>query len=260
MKWVSPTCSIAVNTFREAMRAKLLWAVVLISCLALATVTLLGMVTIGDQIKVLRDFGLTIMSLASVGYASIVGATLLEKELAKKTVFNILSRPVPRWNFITGKFLGLWITVVTVAATIGCIVAVIAAILGDNSVVAISSGFFFIALEGLILAACVLFFSTILVTPSLAGLLTLAAFIVGRSSEYLLRFIERGEFSGIGRLLIQGIYWSIPNFAFLNVSDQITFGTAIEIEMIFKSIVYSVSYSVTLLLLASILFERRDFN
>ena len=260
MNSLHATLCIALTTFREAIRAKLLVVVLLISFMLIATVTLFGMVTIGDQIQVLRDFGLTTMSLATVGYASIVGATLLEKELQKKTVFNILSKPVARWNFIFGKFLGLWITVVLVGATVAAIVIGVATLLGDPSFVPIMSGFLFISQEGLLLAACVLFFSTILVTPSLAGILTLATFIVGRSSEYLLRFIEKAEITGVAKYVVEVIYWGIPNFAFLNVADYITFGGAIGAEFVVKSIVYSLSYSSALLLIASIIFERKDFN
>jgi ABC-type transport system involved in multi-copper enzyme maturation permease subunit len=251
---------IALTTFREAMRAKLLLIVLLISCMLIGTVTLFGMVTIGDQIQVLRDFGLTTMSLATVGYISIVGATLLEKELQKKTIFNILSKPVARWNFIFGKFLGLWITVLVVGASVAAITVGISTLFGDSSLKSVLIGLFFIALEGLLLAACVLFFSTILVTPSLAGILTLATFIVGRSSEYLLRFIEKAEITGISKYIVELIYWSIPNFAFLNVADYITFGSTLGVEFVVKSIVYSVGYSGALVIVASIIFERRDFN
>lgn len=260
MNSLHATFCIAFTTFREAIRAKLLVVVLLISFMLIGTVTLFGMVTIGDQIQVVRDFGLTTMSLATVGYASIVGATLLEKELQKRTIFNILSRPVARWNFIFGKFLGLWITAVLVATSVAAMTISIASLFGDSSFLPILHGLFFISLEGLLLAACVLFFSTILVTPSLAGMLTLAAFIVGRSSEYLLRFIEKAEITGVSKYVIEVVYWGIPNFSLLNVADYITFGGTIGAEFVVKSVVYSLSYSGALLLIASIIFERRDFN
>ena len=252
--------AIALNTFREAIRAKLLIVVLLLSLSLLGVVTLFGMVTIGDQIKVLKDFGLATMSLTTVGFGAIAGATLLDKEIQRKTIYNILSKSVHRWQFLVGKFFGLYLTLITVATVVAIVVTVTAYALGAQDLWRLSIALLYVTLEGAIVAACVLFFSTIVVTPSLTGLFTFAVFVAGRSSGYLLVLAEKSGDVGVTKEILTALYWLLPNFALLNVADYITFGISISAAYTWKCVLYSFSYAALLLLLAAMIFERRDLK
>lgn len=252
--------AIALNTFREAIRAKLLIVVLVLSFSLLGVVTLFGMVTIGDQIKVLKDFGLATMSLTTVGFGAIAGATLLDKEIQRKTIYNILSKSVHRWQFLVGKFFGLYITLITVAAIVAVVVTLTAYALGAQDLWRITIALLYVALEGAIIAACVLFFSTIVVTPSLTGLFTFAVFVAGRSSGYLLILAEKSGDVGVTKEILTALYWLLPNFALLNMADFITFGAPISAAYTCKCALYSFSYAALLLLLAAMIFERRDLK
>jgi ABC-type transport system involved in multi-copper enzyme maturation permease subunit len=252
--------AIALNTFREAIRAKLLIVILLLSLSLLGIVTLFGMVTIGDQIKVLKDFGLATMSLTTVGFGAIAGATLLDKELQRKTVYNILSKSVHRWQFLVGKFFGLYFTMITVAAIVALVVALAAYILGAQEIWRLLIALLYVSLEGALVAACVLFFSTIVVTPSLTGLFTVAVFIAGRSSGYLLALAEKSGDVGVTKEILTTLYWLLPNFALLNIADYITFGAPVSIAYTGKCLLYSFSYATVLLFLSTIIFEKRDLQ
>ena len=96
----SPSLIIALNTFRELVRGKTLYGVIFTSAIIVAISALFGSVSVGDQLLVVKDFGLFSVSFSAVVFAVITGASLLHKELERKTVFNILSKPVNRSEFV----------------------------------------------------------------------------------------------------------------------------------------------------------------
>jgi ABC-type transport system involved in multi-copper enzyme maturation permease subunit len=95
--------AIAINTMREAIRNKLLYSILLFAVLVVAVAALFGSVSIGDQMKFVKDFSLMSVSLFGVAIAVMLGVSMLNKELGRKTIYNILSKPVARWEFIVGK-------------------------------------------------------------------------------------------------------------------------------------------------------------
>ena len=103
--------AIALNTFREAVRNKILYSVLAFAVLLVAISALFGSVTIGETQRVIKDFGLFALSFFGAISTIICGVSLLNKELKQKTIHNIISKPVARWEFIVGKYLGLSLTV-----------------------------------------------------------------------------------------------------------------------------------------------------
>jgi ABC-type transport system involved in multi-copper enzyme maturation permease subunit len=251
---------ISMSTFREAIRGSVLLATVFISIALIIIMLCFGLVTIGDQVRVLKDFGLAATSLASVAYAAISGAALLEKEIARKTIFNVLSKSVSRWHFIVGKFLGMFLTASSLTCIVGTVVTSLAWAIEGKFDPLLLIGLCFQIFEISIICAATVFFSTIVVTPILAGFLTFGLFLAGRSSEFFLYFVERGEVTGPGRLTLKALYYGLPNLAQLNIADAITFGDSPSLQQFLLSLTYSISYSCLLVLLSCILFERRDFN
>ena len=111
--------SIALNTFREAVRNKILYSVVFFAALVVGAAALFGRVTMGDPVKVIKDFGLFSLSFFGAVITIITGVTLLGKEIKHKTVYNIISKPVDRWQFIVGKYFGLFFTVASLVTLMG---------------------------------------------------------------------------------------------------------------------------------------------
>lgn len=253
---------IALNTFRESIRSKILYSVFLFAILLLLASTFFGTVTIGDQIKVIKDFGLFGISLFSVAYVVIAGATLLQKELAKKTIYNILGKSVQRSEFIVGKYLGLLSTAIllTLVMSLGLLAYLY---LFENKLdFLILYAAAYLIFELIIVCAASIFFSAIVVTPVLAGLFTFGIFLAGRSSQYLSYFIEQEGLQSYAEKFLKVVHYSLPNLDKLNVINDVVYMnlSMVSPEKIIWSSIYAVSYAAILLTIATIIFNRREFN
>jgi ABC-type transport system involved in multi-copper enzyme maturation permease subunit len=251
--------AVALNTFREAVRNKILYSLVFFAALVVAIAAVFGSVSIGDQMKFIKDFGLMSISLFGMVIAIVLGVNLLNNELGKKTILNILSKPVARSEFISGKFLGLFATLTLVVGlmSVGLIGFLM---LFEGRIdwgLGLASGT--TLLELMVVIAFALFFSAIVVTPTLAGLFTAAMFVVGRSSGYLRYFFGKDYPHSI-RALAQGLYWVVPHLDRFNIADQVVYGDQVDVEHLVAIFAYAVSYSMVLLLLAIALFSRREFT
>ena len=250
--------AIAINTMREAIRNKVLYSILFFAVLMVAVSAVFGAASIGDQMKFVKDFSLMSISLFGVIIAVVLGVSMLHKELGKKTIFNILSKPVPRWQFIAGKFCGLLVTLMLVVLLMSSgLIAFLAAFEGQ-----IDWGLLLAAgmslLELMVLIAVALLFSSIVVTPTLAGLFTAAAFIAGRS-VYLLDHFFTDEYSGVVRHLTTMLYWILPHLDRLNIADNIVYGTYFDPSYYLAAFAYAVAYAGAVLLVSAAIFSRREF-
>jgi ABC-type transport system involved in multi-copper enzyme maturation permease subunit len=223
-----------------------------------AVAAVFGAASIGDQTKYMKDFSLMSVSLFGVIIAIVLGVNLLHQELGRKTIFNILSKPVARWQFMVGKFLGLLATLVVIvgvmsAGVVGCFVWLTGAL--DWGLVIAS---FATLLEIMVVIAVALFFSSLVVTPALAGMFTAATFVAGRSATYLLYFL-RGEHPPGVEVLARALYWALPRLDRFPVADQIVYGVLPEPSYLAVLVAYAAAYTGLLLLLSIGLFSRREF-
>lgn len=252
---------IAINTFRESVRSKLLYSVLFFAAMMVAISALFGSVTIGDQVKVIKDFGLFAISFFSVAYAVISGATLLHKELSRKTVYNILAKPVPRAEFLCGKYCGMLITVALMIGLMTAALLVFCFFFEQRIDWLLPQAAVFIVLQLLIVCACTIFFSAIVVTPMLSGAFAFGIFLAGRSSEYVLHLIERlPAEGGLLRPLLHGIYWLLPHLNDMDVASQTVYGISAGAGAMGYACLYAAAYAGALLVLATLIFSRREFN
>jgi prepilin-type N-terminal cleavage/methylation domain-containing protein len=251
--------AIGLNTFREAVRNKLLYSILFFAFFVVIIAAMFGSASIGDQMKFIKDFSLMSISLFGVVIAIVLGVNLLSKELGKRTIYNILSKPVARWQFIVGKFAGLFATMVlTVTLMCAGLVGFLAAF--ERQVdwgLVLASGM--TLLELMVVIAVALLFSAVVVTPTLAGLFTAAVFVAGRSSGYLAYFF-RDEFSAALRAVAHVLYWVLPRLDRFNISDQVVYGKHVDMAYLLTVLAYAVSYSLALLLVSVALFSRREFT
>jgi ABC-type transport system involved in multi-copper enzyme maturation permease subunit len=209
--------------------------------------------------KFIKDFSLLSISLFGVITTVALGVNLLSKELGKRTILNILSKPVGRWEFVLGKFLGL---VVTVAAMVALMSAALLAFLRffepvvDWSLLLASAT---ILMELMVLISIALLFSSIVVTPTLAGLFTVAAFVAGRSSSYLHAFSGPEYAPGI-RSVAAVLHAILPHLDHFNIADQVVFGHHFSPWYFAHIGLYALAYSALTLMLSVGLFQRREFT
>ena len=252
------TLAIARNTAREALRNKVLYSILGFAALVVGVAALFGSASIGNQMKFVKDFSLAAISLFGVVIAVTLGVSMLSKELGRRTILNILSKPVARWQFIVGKFAGLaaTLTVVVVLMT-AALVGIVAAFDGaiDPGLVVAGAA---VVLELVIVVAIALFFSAVVVTPTLVGMFTVAAFVAGRSAGYLAYF--RGDDANpIVRAVATVLYWVLPHLERLEVADQVVYGDVLSLGTFGLAAAYAAAYTALLLLLTIALFQRREF-
>lgn len=251
--------AIAINTAREAIRNRILYSILFFALLVVGISAVFGAASIGDQMKFVKDFSLMSVSLFGVIIAIVLGVNLLHQELGKKTIFNILSKPVARWEFMVGKFVGL-------VATLGLILTLMCtALIGFLFLLeqkmdwglALASGVAFV--EVTVVIAVALFFSALVVTPTLAGLFTAATFVAGRSSTYLSYFYSN-EHPPIVQAIAKVLSWALPRLDRFTISEQVVYGNHIDVAYLLTLLAYAFAYAALLLLLSIGLFSRREFT
>lgn len=251
--------TIAINTYRESVRSKILYSLFFFALLMVAVSAFFGSVTIGDQVKVIKDFGLFSISMFTVMYAVISGSTLLSKELTQKTIYNILAKPVARWEFLLGKYLGMLLTGVVMLALMGSALSVFVACFEGEFSFSLIQGYIHILFELVIVCAATIFFSSVVVTPMLSGFFAFAVFLSGRSVELLHYFIDNGMVSEWGARILQLVYWILPQLQKINIVDRVVYNQNIDYAFMMYCLLYSLGYAGVLLVLSHFIFSRREF-
>lgn len=251
--------ALAITTYREAIRSKALYSVFFFMLILLFLASFFGSATVGDRLKVIKDFGLTSLSLFSVIYIIIIGTSLLHKELEQKTVFVVLARPISRSEFILGKFLGLVLTLTSLIILMSAILSLFVYVFEGSLDVQLFRAYYHIYLQSFMVCGLCIFFSAMVVTPVLSGAFSLAVFIAGRSSEYLLEFAKQ---SGETLLswLIKKIYYILPQLDKLDISDLLVNNIAISQAQSCWASIYALFFTAILISLACVFFKRREFK
>lgn len=249
--------SIAFNTFRENIREKLLYNLLIFALLMIGSSTLLTRLTVGEWDRLIINLGLSSMSFFGVLIAIFVGISLVSKEIDKKTIYTILSKPVPRYEFLLGKYLGLMITLfVNTAVMVAGLLAVMV-YLNAPVTLLLFEAIGFIFLELVVITAVGLLFSTFTST-TLSAIFTLAIYVVGHLSTDLKQF--GAKMDGLGRAVLNAIYYILPNLERFNLKGQVIHKVNVAGTDVLLTTAYGLAYAGLLLVLASIIFQRRDFQ
>ena len=253
--------AISINTFREAIRNKILYSVLLFVALLLGASAFFGSVTIGDQAQVIKDCGLFSLSFFGAVLTIITGVTLLNKELKQKTIYNILSKPVARWEFMLGKHLGLTLTVSLLVTFMGVGLFTFVGIFEQRADWLLFQGIVLSIFEVTVLASVVMFFSSMAVTTTLPGILTLGTYLAGHSIDYLTYFVaDQQENAGAAVFVVKAFSWILPDLTLFNQNSAIVYGTPVSAEHFLYAFIYCVGYSTAALTLASLIFSKRELN
>ena len=251
---------IATNTFREAVRDRVLYNLVAFALLISAAAVLVGQISIGIERLVVINLGLSAVSLFGIVIAIFIGIGLVSKEIEKRTLYTVLSRPVQRWEFIAGKFFGLWGTLFV--NTFFMAIGVFAALRYvshhlTHSDSAILVALYFIILQFVIITALALLFSAFS-SPLLSAVFTFALFVIGSFAEDLRGFSHLAH--GVSGWLAIGAAYLVPNFSALNIISQVAHGTSVGGRMIFMNTAYAMLYTLAVLAGATLIFERRNLK
>src|SRR6266852_4100010 len=209
---IQRTVAIARNAFREAVRDRIVYNLVIFALLLIAGAIFLGELSAGEEAKIIVDLGLSAMLLFGVFIAIFVGVGLVYKEIERRTLYAILSKPIGRGEFLLGKYLGLCLTLLVNVAIMGAglSLALLYVKRGwDPLVVRIWPAIFLIYIELAILTGVAMLFSAFS-SPALSALLTFFVFVIGHFSAAL-QTLANSMGSAPTRWVFAGLYYLLPN-------------------------------------------------
>ena len=253
--------TIAGNAFREAVRDRVLYNLVLFVLLLTAGAIFLGELSGGQETKIIVDLGLSSILLFGVFIAIFVGVGLVYKEIERRTIYAILSKPIGRGEFLLGKYLGLCLTLLVNVLVMGAGVSL--ALLYVNRgwnplVVSIWPAVLLIYMELAILTAVALFFSSFS-SPALSALLTFLIFIAGHFSADLKTFAA--SLGGTAaRWFFTALYYLLPNFSNYSLITPAAHGYVPNASALLLALLYAAIYASVVLAAGTLVFNQRNFK
>jgi ABC-type transport system involved in multi-copper enzyme maturation permease subunit len=251
---------IAANTFREAVRDRVLYNLIAFALLMSAAAVVVGQISIEIERLVVINLGLTAVSLFGLIIAIFLGISLVSKEIDKRTLYTVLSRPVGRWEFIAGKFFGLAGTLVVntffMALGVFAALAYVSHHL-ERADVWVLVALYFLVLQFALATALALFFSSFS-TPVFSAVFAFWLFVIGSFAGDLRSLAKMTH--GAARWLAVGTAYLVPNFSDLNVISQVAHGEAVPVRLVLLNTAYAVVYTLAVLSATVLIFDRRNLK
>ena len=262
---------VAVNVFKESVRDKVLYNLVFFAVLLIVTSYLLGQLTAGQDVKIIKDLGLSAIATFGLLIAVFIGIGLVWKEVERRSIYSLLSKPMRRYEFILGKYAGLALTLTVNVVMMTVAFYGVLAYMGwtaDEALrrswpapatdPAMLAAVGLILVELLLVTAAALFFSTFS-SPFLSAVLTFGLWVIGHFNADL-RHFENVVDSVVAARLALGLYYVLPNFGAFDLKAQTVHGLPLDGPYIGLTVLYGLGYVALLLVAAVIVFERRDFK
>jgi len=253
--------AIAVHTFKESVREKVLYNLVVFAFLMIGAGLILGSVSVGINSIALVNLGLSAISVFGLLIAVFIGISLVWKEMERRTLYNVLSKPVARVEFILGKFLGLVLTLVinTGLMTAGFYLVLWyeKGTLGAADLAPLEA-IYFILLQLTLVVGVALLFSTIS-SPALSAVFTLSLYLIGNLLDDLRAFGEQSA-SATLRGLLRALSLALPDFGAFSVIAPAAHGEMVPGSRVLTQSVYALLYAAALLSATILIFERRDLR
>lgn len=253
--------AIARNAFREAVRDRVLYNLVVFALLLIGGAIFLGELSAGQEAKIIVDLGLSAMLLFGMFIAIFVGVGLVYKEIERRTLYAILSKPVGRGEFLLGKYLGLCLTLLINVAIMGVGLALALLFVKrgwDPLLVRIWPAILLIYVELAILTGVAMLFSSFS-SPALSALLTFFVFVIGHFSGDL-KALSNSSGSAPARWFFSLCYYSLPNLAAYNFITPAAHGLAPDARALVTAIGYGLIYVAVLLAATTLIFRRRNLK
>lgn len=252
---------VAINTFREAVRDRVLYNLVFFALLMMGAAILVGQISIGIERLVIVNLGLSAISIFGLVMAIFIGVGLVYKEIERRTLYSLLAKPIRRWEFLVGKYAGLVLTLVINTAFMTVALAAALFYVGrpfvrsDGSILI---AVYFILLSLALVTAIALFFSCFS-SPMLSTLFTLGIYVTGVFANDIRNFGALTK-NPMLKTLASAIYYLVPNFHNFNSIAAAAHGESIPFTLVWQNTLYALMYIVLLLLASSAIFSQRNLK
>jgi ABC-type transport system involved in multi-copper enzyme maturation permease subunit len=253
--------TIAINAFRESVRDRVLYNLILFVLILVGASIFVSDLSIHQESKFIADLGLSVMLVFGALIAIFIGVGLVYKEIDKRTIYNLLSKPVRRHEFIIGKYLGLCVTLLVNSAVM-VVGTELALIYVNGRFVSLQAALlpaaYLIYLELALMVAVTLMFSSF-TTPMLAALFSFAVYVIGHFSGDLKLAAEMSD-SSIVRAVLMALYYLLPNLSNFGFIAEASHGRVVPLRIVAAATVYAIIYISVLLSAAVMIFQKRNFK
>lgn len=251
--------AIALNTFRENRRDRILYVLLLFAALMIVAGVAMSELSPYEQGKILLDLGLSAMFLVGSLVAILLGIGLVSKEIERRTIYVMISKPVGRGEFLVGKVLGLTLTLSAAVGLMSLILLGVTSTYGTPPTWALIQSLVLLWSQLVVLVCMSVAFSAFVSSTTLAAMFSLSTWIIGQITEDLAAMADRSK-SSLTKLALLAIYWVLPDLTLLDAKATAAYGISVPNVQFFGAIGYAIAYSALLLTLATVVFSRRDFR
>ncbi len=253
--------AIALNTYRETVRDRVLYAFVFFAFVLTLAGILLGSISVGQDLRILEDLGLATIAFIGGIIAIFVGTSLVYKEIERRTIYLIVTKPIARWQFIAGKYFGLALCVFVVTLAMGSFLLATVYVVSPGHIInsLLLESLVFIYLELIFITAVATFFSTF-ATPVMSVVFTLAFWLIGHMGQSLRQLGHLSASTTVAKFF-DAIYWLVPDLSRLTtVRADLMYGRQPDAELLFYLVSYTAAYIILLLSFATVVAERREYQ
>lgn len=263
---------VAWHVFKESVRDRVLYGIGVFAVLLVAASLLIGQITAGEDVKIIKDLGLATIELAGILMTVFVGVGLVAREIDRRSIFGLLAKPLRRWEFIVGKYTGLVLTVVVNVAAMTVALYLMLAFLHWQALPLerrawdapatdprLLLAIVMVTAELALLTAVALFFSTFSSSALMSVAFTMGAFVTGLMSSDLRRFGDIVDVSPAVARFVSIIGWMVPAFSAFDIKAQVVHGLALPSGFVAYTLLYALLYIVGVLTAAVTVFQRREF-
>jgi ABC-type transport system involved in multi-copper enzyme maturation permease subunit len=263
---------VAWHVLKQNIRNRVLYSIGAFVVLLVGASIAISQITAGQDLKIIKDLGLAAIELGGVVMSIFIGVSLVAQEIDRRSIYNVLVKPLARWEFIVGKYAGLVLTIaLNIAALTGALYLTLfwigattapnvrlsweAPATDPRLLIAIGM----VTAELALLTAIALFFSTFSSSALLSAALTTGVFVAGVESDVLRNFTQTIDAPAIGRV-VSAAGWIVPAFSIFDVKAEVVHGLPIPAARIWLALVYGVVYAAVAIGAGVLVFSRREFR
>jgi ABC-type transport system involved in multi-copper enzyme maturation permease subunit len=249
--------AVVKNTFRQAVRDRVLYVLFFFGVLTIGSGALLGPLSLGEAPKISKDLALASISVFGVLIAILIGTRLVYEEMEKKTIYLIVPKPIKRWQFLLGKYLGLMSVLALILIAMTVVFAIYVFLSEGEFEARLLEAVLLTYFELAVVTAVAILFSTF-ATPVGSGVFAFAVFFVGHVTRDLRALGEISESAAV-KLSMNFIYYLLPNLSNFNIRGEVVHNVPVPLSQLMYAMAYGLIYAVIVIVLSVLAFQRRDF-
>lgn len=249
---------IALNTYRETVRDKVLYNLLLFALLMISSSYVLAKISVYQEIKIIKDLGLASISVFGMVIAIFIGIGLVSKEIDKRTLYSLLPKPISRVQFLLGKYFGLCLTLLVNVTIMTVGLYALLLVMAEPFEPALLKAVYLIYVKLVVLVGVAILFSTFS-SSILAGLFTGFIYVAGYFSSDLKNFDSVVE-SDVVAVVTKALYYILPNFKNFDIKAAVVAGDVVSWSHLGLATVYGFVYVGLLLVASTWIFQNRNLK